>query len=112
MLTLVSAPTVCEQPCVTLLRWRIYEVLGSDHFLVGHVVETGRERVTTPVVTLDVREMRATSSSGRLYVLEGGPDKGNTAAYVWHWWSTGNTLGPWRDVTDDIWAKHRRAGAH
>jgi hypothetical protein len=111
MLSFTPAANVPDQPCITLLRWRIYEVLGRDFFLAGHALETGRVRVSTALATLDVRKLRAASSSGRVYVMDGSPDAGSTAAYVWHWWSISTALGQWRDATEELWAEHQRLSA-
>jgi hypothetical protein len=76
--------------------------------LAGQVVETGRARVTTAVAELDTRNLRATTSSGRAYRLEGEPDATGTAEYVWSWWALMNSWSRWRDVTDEVWTAHLR----
>jgi hypothetical protein len=108
MLPFTPAADVPDQPTATLRHWRVYVMHTGERFLAGQVVETGRARVTTPVATLDVRDLRATTSSGRMYRLEGEPDASGTAEYVWSWWALLNSWSAWRDVTDELWAAHVR----
>lgn len=102
----IPAAPVSDQPNATLQHWRVYAVASGERFLAGQVLETGRARVTTPVATLDVRELRATTQSRRAYRLEGEPDSTGTAEYVWSWWAALNAFCPWRDATAEVWSAH------
>jgi len=74
-------------------------------------MESQRERVTPALVELDARTLCARSTCGRVYRLEGAPDEGSTAAYVWTWFAAQSRMGEWRDSTQDVWDAHKRTAA-
>jgi hypothetical protein len=109
MLPFTPAAAVSDQPSTTLVRWRVFDTASGERHLVGYAIETGRERVSTEVAQLDVRQLRANTSSGRVYELRGAPDEGSTAEYVWTWWAMTNAIRGWRDTTEDVLAAHLRS---
>lgn len=108
MSSFTPAAPVSDQPNAALRHWRVYALVSGERFLVGQVLETGCARVTTPVATLDTRELRATTQSGRVYRLEGEPDSSGTAEFVWSLWVVQNICCGWRDATDEVWSAHLR----
>lgn len=70
------APSVSEQPDVTLAQWcvRRAELDGQpEDFLLGTIVGIGVPRKSSPIRTFDPKARIAITRSGRVYRLEGEP---------------------------------------
>ena len=104
-------PSRPEAPDMTLVRWRTFEAPTGERYVVGYAPQVQRERVTPALVELDARTLCATSSCGRVYRLDGAPDEGSTATYVWTWFAAQSRMQTWRDSTRDVWDAHERAAA-
>jgi len=102
------APLVEEHPRTTLLRWRTFDLPDGARHVVGYATDTERERVSPRLVEFDIRTLCARTGSGRVYELEGAPEAGIAADYVWNWFAAKYGLSGWRDSTGEVWAAHQR----
>lgn len=80
-----SVPPVSEDPEVRLSPWQIYAVKDNFHF-VGHRWGWGEGRVSTPIVSFDLKTLRGVTESGRVYQLVGPPGFDREADYVLGRW--------------------------
>jgi hypothetical protein len=101
-----SAP-VDEQPEVTLEQWMVVETGTGERRLMGYCLETCAGRVSSPVLELDVGTLRATTTSGRSYLLRGRPGLCRDAMFIWERFSKTLAVTSWTDVSPDVWARHR-----
>ena len=69
--TLRDAPSVTEQPTMTMVQWRVLELTDGARVLAGMLAEQPTLRITTAIVTHEGRQV--TTSSGRAYTLFGEP---------------------------------------
>jgi hypothetical protein len=110
---LIFAPYSVEQePQVWLENWSIYEVSDaykpgerSRHFVgteVGHMSGYAG-RVSSQVVSFDIKTMRGSTQSGRLYELVGKPGNNVDALDAWDTWRRMSKGRDARDVTADVW---------
>lgn len=97
-----AAPTV-------LTDWAVFELPDGARHVAGCVgVPPRREgRVTSAVVELDVRTLRAVTVSGRAYLLKRrGWGLNLDAEYVWNIWRGRHGVNEYRSLTRDIIAQH------
>lgn len=97
---------VAEQGTLTLVNWRILEVPSGGWHLVGYCWENYEGRVSSLVLNIEEISMRATTISGRVYLLMGAPAHNSDAMYVWSQWRVINSIESWTDVTDSVWNGH------
>lgn len=105
-MSLWSTRPVSEQAALTLREWRVMELPDGERHLVGFCVENNEGRVSSPVIELEEHSLRATTTTGRLYLLNGIPGNNLHAMYVWEQWTKMYSIASWSDVTDSIWIKH------
>jgi hypothetical protein len=101
-----STRPVTEQGILTLSEWRIMEFPDGERHLVGYCLENDEGRVSSSVLALEQKTLRATTSSGRLYLLSGAPGHNSDAMYVWGQWAIINSIESWTDITDAVWNEH------
>ena len=88
-----------------IIRWSVREVMCGwsekrTRHLVGYIPMLRHGRASSAIQAFDRDRMRITTSSGRVYQLEGQPGGNRDAEYVWeHWKSTNDATGE-IDVTD------------
>jgi hypothetical protein len=100
--------SVEDEPSTTLVRWSVWTTWpGEERHLVGWAVEDREGRVSSAVRAFDVRTLRATTRSGRVYELRGRPGNDLDAKYVWNQWKRLNDVERCSDVTKDVWAEHK-----
>jgi hypothetical protein len=79
--------SVQREPTTTLSHWQLIKVRDQDgkfsRNLVGRA--DGAGRVSTDIVSLDIVQLRATTQSGRVYVL-GKPGRDSDAVWVFAKW--------------------------
>jgi len=92
---------VAVQPGTVMTSWRMFQVTGPDGSRSRHLVgRANREgRVSSPVVSLDLKTLMATTQSGRVYRLEGKPGRDGDADYVFDGWMRAVGCKAVRDVT-------------
>uniref|UniRef100_UPI0035B0C5ED hypothetical protein n=1 Tax=Hylemonella sp. TaxID=2066020 RepID=UPI0035B0C5ED len=94
---------VDDQPCTLLQRWRIFSVrLASgvrERHLVGYAPAEAAGRVSTAIVGLDLSSRRATTRSGRIYLLEGEPEYDDEGQWLWEKWLAVRSVSYVQDVT-------------
>lgn len=100
-------PATAEQPNVVLTNWSAFEVLiprlGKPTLHVaGRAVDEGSGRVSSPVVTIDERQRRVVTRSGRVYGLIGDPCDHPDVAYLVQAWLEGFDATLLRDATHEI----------
>lgn len=92
--------SVLRQPQTVLLRWQLIKVRDKDgkfsRHLLGRADEQGR--VSTAIVSLDVVQLRATTKSGRMYVLD-RPGRDDAAAWIFSQWLKANQCTQHADQT-------------
>jgi hypothetical protein len=98
-----------QEPSTTLVRWQVIELPHGDRHLVGYAVEAREGRVCSAVKLFDVRQLRATTRSGRVYQLRGTPGLDSEGEYVWRRWASINKESKWSDVTALVYAEHKEA---
>lgn len=100
-----STPGVSEQPSLTLIRWRVFEVTEGAHqgnrHIVGYCLENHEGRASTAIVSFDPATGRCVTRSGRVYQLSGPACFDGDGDYVWRWWSQANGFQPERDVSSE-----------
>ena len=101
-----KVPAVDAQSLLTLRDWTVLELSPGTRHVVGHCVENREGRVSTAVVDFDLSAMRATTESGRVYVLQGEPGFSDDGYYVWRRFSRLNNVPEFVDVTASVWAAH------
>ncbi len=74
---------------------------GGRHF-VGFNPQTGKARVSSPIVSFDPALMSGTTRSGRVYTLFGEPDHGAATGLAWGVWCMRNGIDPTTTRTADI----------
>lgn len=64
--------SVQDQPQTILNHWKLIKVRGRDGKFSRHFSGRvdGEGRASTDIVSLDILQMRATTKSGRIYILE------------------------------------------
>ncbi len=79
--------SVHDQPQTILTHWKLIKVRGSDGNFSRHLSgrANGEGRASTDIVSLDIRQLRATTKSGRIYVLE-CPGRDSDADWVFGNW--------------------------
>lgn len=97
---------VAEQGELTLVNWRILEVPSGERHLVGYCLDNHEGRVSSFVLDIEIISLRATTSSGRVYLLTGAPAHNSDAMYVWSQWRIVNSVESWTDVTESVWNEH------
>jgi ATP-dependent Lon protease len=102
---------VHQEPEETLSRWSVREARFDDvndhsRHLVGYVARKGKGRVSSAIQSFDREKMRITTSSGRVYQLEGPPGFDPDAEYVWAHWKALNQVRDERDVTQEYGVLH------
>lgn len=50
------ATPVTLQPEATLIRWRVFETERHERHFAGYCVESGRGRVSSAIVSFDLRQ--------------------------------------------------------
>jgi hypothetical protein len=101
---IAEAPPRIEQQALLLTRWRAMRTLdANDVHLVGFHEDGRRGRVSSPVCTLSLASRTATTSSGRLYVLEGPAGAYLEAELMWTAWCVRHGVVDWVDITDELW---------
>lgn len=102
---------VQDEPEETLMFWSVREARFSDpddssHHLVGYLPRRGHGRVTSAIKAFDRTAMCITTSSGRVYYLEGQPGINPDAEYVWNIWKEANGVQEEVDVTGQYCQVH------
>jgi len=99
-------PGVTDQPVITLIRWRVFEIqVGSrkgERHLVGYNQEDWEGRVSTAIVSIDVAAMQCATKSGRVYKLVGPSGYDADGDYVWRAWARVNCVSGERDVSSEV----------
>jgi len=92
---------VSMQPIVTLVRWRVFQTEQGGRHFAGYCVESDCGRVSSAIVSFDIDTRTATTTSGRRYVLSGGPGYDGEAALVWLCWAVENAVEATIDVSEE-----------
>ena len=108
-----------EEPELVLEDWRVFELRGvygdavSRHF-VGTRQDERSGRVSSRIETFDATRRCGTTSTGRVYQLDGQPGWSMNSEYVWNSFCHIHPVRDLRDVTeelvDQIERAKRRAG--
>ncbi|MGO9444624.1 MAG: hypothetical protein ACLPXB_07585 [Thiobacillaceae bacterium] len=85
-----------------MIRWRIFETDHKERFLVGHCPEEGPGRISTALVSIDIKTGQCVSSSGRHYKLVGPPGYDEDGQYIWDMWAQANEVAHYDDVTNAL----------
>lgn len=97
---------VTVEPEVTLTNWQVLELPNGDRHLVGYAIEAREGRVSSRVEEFDSASLRAVTSSGRTYQLNGRPGIDRDAEYVWRRWARVNQTTQFSDVSAEVWTSH------
>jgi len=99
-----SAVSVADRPADELTGWAVFDLPDGDRHLAGWSVGEREGRATNAVVEFDSKQLRAVTSSGRVYQLRGRPGLGGDAEYVWRRWCSINNVDPsqCRDVSHEL----------
>jgi hypothetical protein len=104
-LSIWKPASVQEEPEVSLVRWRVFEVdFGSldgktIHFVGSHE-SFGGGRVCSPVQTYDPETKRGITRSGRIYELIRNAGYDSDAEYVWGMWLKRNGNPKYVEITE------------
>jgi hypothetical protein len=79
------------QPRTSLSHWQLIKVRAPDGKFYRHLAgrADGEGRVSTDIVSLDIVQLRATTQSGRVYVL-GRPGHDGDAVWLFAKWLKAN----------------------
>ncbi|WP_375184286.1 hypothetical protein [Aquabacterium sp.] len=101
---------VAKQRELVLVDWSIHELNEDGErslVLVGYSPKNAEGRVSSEVVELDTATLRATTSSGRVYLLEGPPGRNSDAEYVFARYKRMYKLqDKTQDVTSHYYTRH------
>jgi ATP-dependent Lon protease len=102
---------VQQEPETVITRWSVREARFDDpndqsRHVVGYVARQGTGRVTSAIQSFDRDHQRITTSSGRVYQLEGPPGFDPDAEYVWAQWKALNHVRDETDVTQEYRLMH------
>ncbi len=100
---------VTQQPSLTLKDWSVIELPDGGRHFVGYCVENWEGRVSSPINSVDPRTLRGSTSTGRVYQLEGEPGYNRDAQYVLSNWLAMYKLNNCTDITADLWRAHLNA---
>jgi len=108
-------PATAEQPNLVLTSWSAFEVLiprlGKPTLHVaGWAVDEGSGRVSSPVVTIDERQRRIVTRSGRVYGLNGDPCDHPDVAYLVQAWLQAFDATLLHDATQEVWCRFSAGG--
>lgn len=95
---------IADEPTCTLTSWSVLETERHERHLCGYALERREGRVTSAIVAFDPKTASATTTSGRIYRLEGRPGTDSDAEYVKARWLRVNASAEHRDVTTEVWA--------
>ena len=92
--------SVQSQPHTNLSHWQLIKVRDQDGKFSRHLMgrANGEGRVSTAIVSLDIVQLRATTKSGRVYVL-GRPGRDDDAAWIFPQWLRANQYTPHAEQT-------------
>lgn len=96
---------VSDEPETTLTNWQVIELPNGDRHLVGYAIEAREGRVSSFVEFFDQASLRAVTSSGRTYQLEGRPGIDRDGEYVWRRWARINHATEFKDVSAEVWER-------
>lgn len=98
-----------ENPEETIVLWAVYEISdssGNYHHLAGYIPKRKTGRVTSPIQEFDKTMMRLTTSSGRVYKLEGPPSIQNETRLIWEEWKEKYDVKNDNEVTHQYYIVH------
>jgi hypothetical protein len=104
-----KSASVDHEPTTTLVSWQVMAFANGERSFVGYAVESREGRVSSAVVTFDVKALRGVTRSGRVYQLRGRPGVDSDAAYLWRRYVSGHDDSTWTDVTASVWLEHATA---
>ena len=92
--------SVQSQPQTDLTHWQLMKVRNKDGKFSRHLMgrADGEGRMSTDIVSLDVAQLRATTQSGRVYVL-GRPGRDGDAVWLFAKWLKANQFTSHADQT-------------
>jgi hypothetical protein len=92
--------SVQSQPQTVLTHWQLIKVRDNGGKFSRHLMGRagGVGRVSTDIVSLDVVQLRATTKSGRVYVLD-RPGRDGDAAWIFPQWLKANKCTQHTDQT-------------
>lgn len=99
---------VTAQDTIWLSHWTVFETPDGRRYLVGHNVRDREGRVSTRVVSFDVKSMHVVTESGRTYKLLGCPGHNADGLYVWGRWAPLIGAETCEEVSEEWWAEHLR----
>ncbi|WP_051293167.1 hypothetical protein [Citrifermentans bremense] len=101
-----GTPGITEQPCITLVRWRVLEVtegpLAGERHLVGYNEAGWEGRVSTAIMSFDATTKECVTKSGRVYKLVGPACHDADGDYVWRRWAKANLATDEIDVSAEF----------
>jgi len=100
-----KTPGVHDQPCVTIIRWRVVQIVGDgeckgQRHIIGFCRENHEGRVSTNIVAFDPEKRLCITRSGRTYHLNGPPGYDADGDFVWQTWTRG--IVPTVDVSEEF----------
>ncbi len=95
--------SVQSQPQTVLTHWQLIKVRGNGGKFARHLMgrADGEGRVSTDIVSLNVIQLRATTKSGRVYVL-GRPGRDGDAVWIFSLWLKANQCTSHADQTSAL----------
>lgn len=100
---LYNLQPVTKEPDVALVRWSVLEIDPGDRHLCGYSTRNREGRVTSVLVAFDPAAPAFTTSTGRVYRLEGAPGIDPDAEHVKRRWLALTGSPNTTDVTQDVW---------
>lgn len=89
-----SATPIADRPDDELTGWAVFDLPNGNRHLAGWSCGDREGRATSAVLEFDEQQLRAVTSSGRVYQLRGRPGLGLDAEYVWRRWCGINEVDP------------------
>lgn len=106
-----SVAPVSQQPGIVLEQWSVMKLPNGELHCVGYSLTTGEGRASSAIASFDAAELKAVTSSGRVYQLTGKPGYDADADHTWRRWANINDAPTWVDVSQVIWQEHLKATA-
>lgn len=101
---------VTVEPVTFLSSWQLVELKNGDGQRTRHLIGCAdfAGRVSTDLVAFDVLALRATTQSGRVYVLEGPPGHDSDADWLFAGWLRRRSIPIFREMTPALLRLRRR----
>jgi len=103
-MSIKRAPSVEDEPTVTLVEWRVIRTDRGTLHVVGRLAGALYCRMSSPIKSFDARQLQGTTTSGRAYRLSGPAGENLNTIRAGLEPELAAAAHGWDDVTDEVCA--------